>query len=81
MQLSVIKIGNSKGIRLPKKIVEDYNLVDKVELILEKESVTLKPIKNPRQGWDEIFKKESKNDNGTLLIDDVFDDEDFEEWK
>ena len=36
MELSVINIGNSKGIRLSKTILEKYNIHDKIEVILEK---------------------------------------------
>ena len=33
MELSIINIGNSKGIRLSKTILEKYNIQDKIELI------------------------------------------------
>lgn len=36
METAIIKIGNSKGLRLSKTILEKYNSKDKVELILEK---------------------------------------------
>ncbi len=36
MEVSIIKIGNSKGFRLTKSILERYNITDKIELILEK---------------------------------------------
>ena len=51
MELSIIKIGNSKGIRLKKSILERYNIRDKVELILERGRIILKPVSQPRQGW------------------------------
>ena len=81
MDLSVIPIGNSKGIRLSKTLLEKYNITDKVELILEKGYIILKPISEPRAGWENAFKKmHDKGDDG-LLIDDVFEDENLEEWK
>ena len=36
MEVSIIKIGNSKGFRLSKTLLEKYNIKDKVELILER---------------------------------------------
>ena len=36
MELSVINIGNSKGIRLSKTILEKYSIADKIELISKK---------------------------------------------
>lgn len=47
MEISIIKIGNSKGFRLPKAILEKYNISDKIELIFEKEQIILKPISEP----------------------------------
>jgi antitoxin MazE len=81
MELSVINIGNSKGIRLSKTVLEKYNIQDKVELILEKGFIILKPKLEPRKNWEESFKKMHKNGDDNLLIDDVFEDENFEEWK
>lgn len=80
MELSVINIGNSKGIRLSKTILEKYNISDKVELILEKGYIILKPKTEPRKNWDKAFKKMHKNGDDQLLMDDVFEDENFEEW-
>ena len=44
METAIIKIGNSKGLRLSKTILEKYNIKDKVEMILEKGQIILKPI-------------------------------------
>ena len=81
MEISVINIGNSKGIRLPKTILEQYNISDTLELILEKGKIILKPKSIPRKGWEKSFKQMSANGDDRLMIDDVFDDELFEEWK
>lgn len=80
MDISVIAIGNSKGIRLSKTLIEKYNITDKVELILEKGYIILKPISEPRSGWEKAFKKMNENGDDKLLIDDSFEDENFEEW-
>lgn len=81
MEANVIKIGNSKGVRLSKTILEKYEIGEKVEVILEKDQIILRPIKQPRQGWAEAFKKMHENGDDELLIPDIFEDEDFEEWK
>ena len=80
MEVSIIKIGNSKGLRLSKTLLEKYQIKDKVELILEKGQIILRPIHNPRKNWDKKFKEMSKNDDDTLLINDVFEEDTFEEW-
>lgn len=79
VELSIINIGNSKGIRLPKKILEKYNIGDKIELVLEKGYIILKPKKEPRKDWEKAFKKMHENGDDKLLINDVFEDENFEE--
>ena len=69
-----------KGIRLSKTILEKYSIADKIELILEKDHIILKPKAEPRKGWDKVFKKMHENGDDQLLMDDVFKDENFEEW-
>ena len=81
MELSVINIGNSKGIRLSKTILEKYNIQDKIEVILEKGFIVLKPKTEPRKDWEIAFQKMHENGDDQLLMNDVFDDETFEEWK
>jgi antitoxin MazE len=78
MKASIIKIGNSKGLRLNKSILERYNIKDTVELILEKGRIILKPLDQPRKGWGNAFSKMHANQDDNLLIDDVFGDESFE---
>jgi len=81
MDISVISIGNSKGIRLSKTLLEKYNILDTVELILEKGYIIIKPKKSPRKGWEKSFKNmHSKNDDKQLIVN-IFEDENFEEWE
>jgi antitoxin MazE len=75
MELSVIRIGNSRGVRLAKTILEKYGIKDKVELTLEEDCLVLKPIREPRKGWEDAFKAMNANGDDALLIDDVFEDE------
>jgi antitoxin MazE len=81
MEVSVVKIGNSKGIRLSKTLLEKYNIRDTVDLILEKGHIIIKPLSKPRKGWDKAFNEMNASGGDRLLIDDVFQDENLEEWK
>lgn len=81
METAIIKIGNSKGLRLSKSILEKYNINERVEIILEEGRIILKPIENPRKNWETAFKKMHLENDDQLLMDDVFDNETFEEWK
>jgi antitoxin MazE len=81
MEISVIKIGNSKGIRLSKTLIDKYNIKDTVDLIMDKGQIIIKPIAEPRKGWEKTFEKMAKKGDDNLLMDDVFEDEKLEEWK
>ncbi len=84
MEIQVIKIGNSKGIRLSKTILEKYNITDSMELVLEEDHMILKAKRKPRDGWDQAFRK--ANESNQDIIDneepfpDFFEDENLEEW-
>jgi antitoxin MazE len=80
MDVSVIQIGNSKGIRLSKNLLEKYNIKDTVEMILEKGHIVIKAKANPRKGWGTAFKKMHDAGDDKALMNDVFEDENFEEW-
>jgi antitoxin MazE len=81
METSIIKIGNSRGLSLNKSILEKYNINERVEIILEKDRIILKPIDNPRRNWETAFQKMHTENDDQLLVNDVFDNETFEEWK
>jgi len=81
MEASIIKIGNSKGLRLSKSILEKYHIGEKVEIILDKGRIILKPIKTPRNNWEKAFQEMHSENDDQLLVNDLFDNETFEEWK
>ena len=58
MKAKIIKIGNSKGIRLPNELIKEYNLEEEVSIELREDCIVLKPVViDPRAGWEEIYKK------------------------
>ena len=80
METAIIKIGNSKGLRISKTILDKYNIKDKVEIILEEGRIILIPVETPRQNWETAFEKMSIEGDDKMLMNDVFNDENFEEW-
>jgi len=80
MELAVVQIGNSKGIRLSKTLIEKYNIKDKIEIILENDYIVLKPTKTPRKNWEKSFQQMHENGDDKSLMTDVFEDESFDEW-
>jgi antitoxin MazE len=80
METPIIKIGNSKGLRLSKTLLEKYHITDKVELILEEDQIVLRPVEAPRKNWKEKFQQMAENKDDQLLISDLFEDENLDEW-
>ena len=80
MQVSVVRIGNSRGIRLNKSILDHYQITDRVELIPQEGYLVIKPVEQPRSGWAEAFQRMAAAGDDQLLIPDFFDDESLDEW-
>jgi antitoxin MazE len=55
MKVSIIPIGNSKGVRLPKTILEECRFAESAELTVEKGKIVLTPTRTARAGWAEAF--------------------------
>jgi antitoxin MazE len=51
----VVKIGNSRGIRIPRVLLEQAGLTDEVEMIVEGNQLIIHSAQHPRQGWDVQF--------------------------
>lgn len=75
MKTSVIKIGNSKGIKLSDNILEQCHIGKEVELQLENDYIIIKPlnINKPRANWDKAFAKMRDNNEDKLIINDNID--------
>jgi antitoxin MazE len=81
MEVQVIKIGNSKGIRLSKTLLERYKIRDTVDLVMKKGHIIIKPSSKPRKGWEKAFREMNEDGSDNLLIQESFEDENSEEWK
>lgn len=67
MRARVVKIGNSQGIRIPKTLLDQTGIVDEVELDIEKEKIVIRPVSNPRSGWEKAFETMSDNHDDALV--------------
>ena len=82
MRARVIKIGNSQGLRIPKPILEQTGIRNDVEIEVEKNQIIIRPVKNPRDGWDDAFKVMGEKGDDEPIIDDenISQSWDEEEW-
>jgi antitoxin MazE len=77
----VIKIGNSRGIRIPRTLIEQAGLTDEVEMMVEGDKLIIQSAKSPRQGWEAEFKTMAKRGDDLLLDEETSTRWDEEEWE
>ena len=67
MKTRIVQIGNSKGIRIPKPLLEQAGLQGEVEIRVEHNTLVIRPAKTPRAGWAAAFREMSRRGDDTLL--------------
>ena len=81
MKAKLIKIGNSKGLRLPKAIIEQCLLGNEIEMEINGNKLVLFSSQDVRKGWADAFKKMHENSDDELLDNDIIESEwDNTEW-
>ena len=84
MRTRIVRIGNSRGIRIPKLLLEQSGLEGEVEMKAEDGSLLIRPVAKARAGWAKAF-REMADQGDDDLLDDVLAastswDEDEWEW-
>jgi antitoxin MazE len=67
MKTRIVSIGNSKGIRIPKPLLEQTGLAGEVEINAQDQSLVIRPAKKPRANWTAAFKKMAQRGDDALL--------------
>jgi antitoxin MazE len=81
MKVNIVSIGNSKGIRIPKSILDQCNFNKEADLEVEHNKLVIKPVKKKnREGWDNAFKLMHERKEDVLLLDDSLDIE-MKNWE
>lgn len=81
MKTQIIKIGNSKGIRIPKPVLEQSSLNGEVELEVTDEGLLIRSSDKPRANWARAFREMSENDGDEMVIEDASDSFEKENWR
>jgi len=81
MKVALVRIGNSRGIRIPKPILEQCRFKDTVELRIENGHLLITQGHLPRAGWEEAFSAAGPSTYDDLLLDSPSNQFDQEEWR
>jgi antitoxin MazE len=81
----IVKMGNSKGVRIPKPILEQLGLGEEVEISVRGDQLVIRPGTRPRAGWEEQFERMAERGDDRLLDDEAANltewDEGDWQWK
>jgi antitoxin MazE len=82
MRAEIIKVGNSRGLRIPKAILEQCGFETSVNLEISDHRLIVTPYKDVRPGWGEAFKLMAQKGDDDLLDEDIrVTSWDAEEWQ
>jgi len=80
MKAKLVRIGNSRGIRLPKPLIEEAGLRDEVELEVRKGAIVISQADGVRSGWEAAAESTHEHGDDELLDANVNTRFDDEEW-
>ncbi|MEA2165001.1 MAG: antitoxin MazE [Thermoanaerobaculia bacterium] len=81
MKARIIQIGNSRGVRIPKALLEQTGMPADVQIEAEAGGIVIRPARSPREGWEEGFRSMAARGDDRLLDKPrptSFDDEEWE---
>ena len=81
MKARLIRIGNSRGIRLPKPLLEEAGLADEVELRAREGAILISPPRSTRAGWEPAARALAARGGGALLDPPPATRFDEEDWR
>jgi antitoxin MazE len=83
MKAHLVRIGNSRGLRLPKPIIEQCGFDDAVEMEVHRHELVIRSSSRPREGWAAAFARMSACGDDELLdrVADTGPTWDEEEWE
>jgi len=82
MKAKLVRIGNSKGIRIPKSLIEEFNFQENVELDIQPDGLLIRSSQKPRYQWAAAFEMMAKNGDDAVLNKTTFSNSwDGDEWE
>lgn len=80
MKTKIVQIGNSRGVRIPKPLLEQAGLEGDVELRVVESGILIESTTTPRLGWAQAAAKVRERGEGGLLDEPVSTDFDESDW-
>ena len=77
----IVRIGNSRGIRVPKVLLDQAQLPDEVELHAEPGRLIVQGARRPRMGWAELARVMAGRGHDDLLDAPTVTRFDREKWE
>jgi len=83
MITKIVPIGNSRGIRIPKALLDDCGFSEEAELQPKNGTLVLRPIGTIRAGWSAAFREMADNQDDFMMHEDASSQPQFdaEEWE
>jgi antitoxin MazE len=81
MKVQLVRVGNSRGIRIPKPIIEQCGFAGTVEIRVENDHLVIAPARLPREDWEEAFRAAGSSAHDELLLETPSSQFDREEWR
>ena len=84
MKAQIIKIGNSKAIRIPKALLQESGIGEYVEILAKPNQIVIRSLEETRKGWEEAFRSMAEKRDDVLFDEEYLTDQrcwDNTEWE
>jgi antitoxin MazE len=81
MKTTIVQIGNSRGVRIPKAFLDQAGLKNEVEMQVRGSQIVLRTPRDPREGWAEAFDRMAQSGDDALLDETPETSWDKTEWE
>ena len=81
MKAHIVRIGNSRGVRLPKTLLQEAQLEGEVKLQAEPGRILISKPSQPRAGWADAARRMREQDEDRLIDQSIPTRFDTDDWK
>jgi antitoxin MazE len=67
MKTRIVPIGNSRGVRIPKTLLDQTGLSGEVEISAEDDALVIRQARKPRDGWAAAFEEMARSGDDVMI--------------